>query len=104
MTLAAAQTEFFPPPTKHDVAAGYRAPYETRQQQTFLPGQVVQLGPRYVMGGTYETDGWEGLYIVDEPRGRCDYLLRPQHPARGREGVVVRCTRLQLLLVPRGAS
>ena len=104
MTPSAAQTEFFPPPTKHDVAAGYRAPYEMRLQQTFLPGQVVQLGPRYVMGGTYEADGWEGTYIVDEPVGRCDYLLRPQHPGRGREGVVARCTRLQLMLVPRGVS
>lgn len=104
MTPSAAQAEFFPAPTKHDVAAGYRAPYETRQQQKFLPGQVVQLGPRYVRGGTYESDGWEGLYIVDEPVGRFDYLLRPQHPARGREGVVARCTRLQLMLVPRGVS
>lgn len=104
MTLDAAQTDFFPPPTKHDVAAGYRAPYEMRLQQTFLPGQVVQLGPRYVMGGTYEADGWEGTYIVDEPVGRCDYLLHPQHPGRGRDGLVARCTRLQLMLVPRGDS
>lgn len=104
MTPSAAQTEFFPPPTRNDVAAGYRTPYEVRQQQTFLPGQVVQLGPRYVMGGTYEADGWEGTYIVDEPVGRCDYLLRPQHPGRGRDGLVARCTRLQLMLVPRGDS
>lgn len=92
-----------PSPTPFDVAAGYRAPYEVRTLQTFQPGQVVRLGPRYVMGGTYEADGWEGIYVIDTPVGRADYRLRALRASPGRDLVIARCSRLQLHRVPQVA-
>jgi hypothetical protein len=84
--------------TAAELAAGYALPYEKRQQQTFLAGQVVSVGPRYVAGGAYESDGWEGLYVVEARVGALEYQLTPAaHPRRGRADVVARVTRLQLV-------
>lgn len=55
--------------------------YNARTQRTFRPGDLVRVGPGYRMGGTYETDGVEGLYwVIDTMLDGRDYYLARRRP------------------------
>lgn len=59
----------------------YRRSYHERALAEYTPGSIVKVGPAYRMGGTYEADGWEGVFTVIR---RCSdgpdyYVARGRH-------------------------
>lgn len=68
--------------------------YDSRAMQRFSHGDRVTVGPGYRMGGTYQSDGFEGEYFVVRVclSGK-DYGLA-RHPQED-ERFTVSGTRLQ---------
>lgn len=79
----------------------YREPdYEKRLFTEYKPGDRVEVGPAYRMGGTYVPDGHEGIYVVVE-RKRCgryfEYKLarEARGNAAGDWDIMIMASRLQ---------